>query len=96
MSFLLLGAQRVEQKVVEAIRTDEDIKIDGLLEENCWQNRGYSDFTQRDPKDGEPPTEKTTFWVAFDDEAIYVAARMFDSEPDKIISRLSRRDDSVD
>ena len=96
MSLILVGAQKVEQKVVEAIRAEEDIAIDGILAENSWQNQGYSDFTQRDPKDGEPPTEKTTFWVVFDDEAIYVAARMFDSEPDKIVSRLSRRDDSVD
>jgi len=96
MSSVLIGGQTVEQKVVEAIRADEDIEIDGVLKENTWQTQGYSDFTQRDPKDGEPPTEKTTFWVVFDDEAIYVAARMFDSESDKIVSRLSRRDDSVD
>jgi hypothetical protein len=35
-------------------------------------------------------------WLAYDDNAIYVAARMHDSEPDKIISLLSRRDDFVD
>ncbi len=95
-SFLLISAPKEEQKVVEAIRAVEEIEIDGFLKENTWQTQGYSDFTQRDPKDGEPPTEKTVFWVAFDDEAIYVAARMFDSDPDKIVSRLSRRDDSVD
>jgi len=95
-SFLLMSAPKAEQKVVEAIRATEKIEIDGFLEENSWQTQGYSDFTQRDPKDGESPTEKTVFWVAFDDEAIYVAARMFDSNPDKIVSRLSRRDDSVD
>ena len=85
-----------EQRVIRALRANEHIKIDGLLTENVWQGDGYSGFLQSEPDDGKPATEKTVVWVAFDNKAIYVAARMFDSEPDKITALLGRRDDFVD
>lgn len=85
-----------EQKVVQAVRSNGPITVDGMLEEKVWQEEGYSDFTQSDPHDGESPTEKTTIWIAYDNEALYVAARLYDSEPSSIKSRLGRRDDFLD
>jgi len=70
-------------------------KIDGYLNDEIWTGHGVNwigDFTQRDPVEGVPPTESTLVAVAYDDEALYVAMKMFDSEPDKIIKRLVRRD----
>ena len=78
---------------VEAIRLTEAITIDGVLAEPVWQNgSGISQFTQRDPHEGAPPTQKTIVHLAYDDEAIYIGARLFDSAPDSIIARLGRRD----
>lgn len=85
-----------KQKTVKAVRLTEKVILDGKLDEKVWQGESISGFTQSDPDDGKPPTEKTEVWLAYDDNAIYVAARMHDSEPDKIISLLSRRDDFVD
>ncbi len=85
-----------EQKVVRALRVNDQIEIDGLLDEKVWQEKGCSDFTQSDPTDGAQPTEKTTVWIAYDDKCLYVAARLYDSEPGSIKSRLGRRDDFVD
>jgi hypothetical protein len=90
------GVKAGNQRVVKAVRLTEPVKIDGILDEKIWQTKGYTDFIQRDPQEGEAPTEKTVFWVAYDDKFLYVAGRMFDSEPDKITSRLGRRDDFVD
>jgi hypothetical protein len=84
--------ERKREKVVRAVRTAESIKIDGALSEKVWQGEGYSDFVQSDPIDGGKPTEKTVVFVAYDKEALYVAARMFDSEPEMIFNRLGRRD----
>ncbi|MDH5714950.1 MAG: carbohydrate binding family 9 domain-containing protein [Candidatus Aminicenantes bacterium] len=96
--FVLLAqdSEQTEQKVVQAIRADEPIKIDGVLNEQVWQGAGYSEFVQSDPIDGAQPTEKTTVWVAYDDRSLYVAARLYDSQPESIVSRLGRRDDLVD
>lgn len=90
------GNPEGNQKVVGAIRLDEPVKIDGYLSEKCWQTRGIQGFIQSEPLDGEPSTEKTVVWVAYDKHAVYVAAYLYDSEPAKIIGRLGRRDDMVD
>lgn len=85
-------SKALEQKVVQAVRINEPIVIDGFLSEGVWNGSGYNDFIQSDPIDGGTPTEKTTVWIAYDNEALYVAARLFDSEPELILSRLERRD----
>jgi len=85
-----------EQKVVQAVRSNGPITVDGILEEKVWQGEGYSHFIQSDPHDGEKPTERTTVWIAYDDKTLYVAARLHDSEPGSIKSRLGRRDDFLD
>jgi len=84
------------RKVVRAVRAAESIVIDGRLEENVWQGPGAEGFTQIDPKDGAPSSEPTRVWIAYDDKALYVAAACLDSEPEKILSRLGRRDADID
>lgn len=78
---------------MHAIRTQEPIVIDGILSETVWQYAPVtSDLLQRNPNEGSRPTEKTEVRIVYDDNAIYVSARMFDSAPDSIIARLARRD----
>jgi len=83
-------------KTVAAAPAGGSIVVDGVLSEPAWQAPGTTGFTQRDPLDGRPATESTTVWVAFDRNNIYVAARMTDSEPAKIVGRLGRRDAEVE
>ncbi len=85
-----------EQKIVQAVRADGSIKIDGILDEKVWQQGGISDFIMSDPHDGSQPTERTEVWVAYDEKALYVAARLYDSQPQLIRKRLGRRDDFVE
>jgi len=86
----------VEQKVVQAVRALTSITIDGHLEEGAWKGGAAEGFTQNDPKEGDPASEKTKVWVAYDDKNLYVAAFCYDSEPAKIVSRLGRRDAQID
>ncbi len=81
---------------VQARRSRETIRIDGILQEAVWQGPGAGGFIQRNPLDGKPASEATEVWVAFDDKALYVAARLYDSEPGKIVGLLGRRDDELD
>lgn len=84
------------ERTVQVRRLAGKIKVDGRLDEEDWRLEAISGFTQTDPEEGKSCSEKTEVWLAYDDSAIYVAARLFDSEPDKIISLLSRRDDFVE
>ena len=85
-------------RIATAIRiTNTPPQLDGILDDDIWQTAPlHEGFRQRDPDEGEPVSEHTTFQVAYDDEAIYFGIVCYDSEPDKIVSRLVRRDDYVE
>jgi hypothetical protein len=69
--------------------------IDGDVNDPAWGSCNGTcarDFTQRQPNDGKPATESTTVAVMYDDNALYLAFWCYDSQPDKIIRELVRRD----
>jgi hypothetical protein len=78
---------------ISSLRTTARIAVDGHLDEGDWQRaQPAKDFLQRDPDEGKPATEATEVRILFDDDAIYVGARMFDRDPSRISKRLTRRD----
>jgi hypothetical protein len=88
-------ARRAPQLV--AIRTSKAPNIDGRLDDTAWQDaRVDTNFTQNFPDEARPPTEKTELRLLYDDDAIYIAIRCFDSRPDQIVGRLTRRDRDID
>ena len=85
-------------RVATAVRIKGALpELDGVLDDAIWKTAPlHEDFRQRDPDEGEPASQRTTFQVAYDDEAVYFAVMCYDSEPDKIVSRLVRRDDYIE
>ena len=82
---------------VRAGRATGAIRIDGLLDEPAWSSaEPATSFTQRDPEEGKPASERTEVRVLVGADAVYVGARLYDHEAAKIKSRLARRDDSVE
>ena len=78
---------------VRAVRAAQPLTIDGFLLEPMWQSaERVTGFLQRDPKEGEAASESTVVYIAYDDAALYIAARLYDSHPDSIVARLARRD----
>jgi hypothetical protein len=78
---------------VRAMRLSGSVVVDGVLDEEVWEKApALTAFVQREPSEGAAATEKTEVRIAYDDEAIYVGARMFDSKPAGIVARLGRRD----
>jgi len=79
------------------VRSSGTIHIDGKLDEAIWsQARPATQFYQTAPHEGEPATERTDVRIAFDDDAIYIGARLFDSEPGGVRGQLARRDASTE
>ncbi|CAN5255904.1 hypothetical protein BH23GEM2_BH23GEM2_16460 [soil metagenome] len=81
---------------LQAVRATQPIRIDGRLDEPEWARvapaRG---FRQLQPNEGQPATHATEVRVMYDHHALYIGARMFDSEPEKIRAQLARRDEGV-
>ena len=82
--------------IAHAVRiatSTEGVRIDGRLDEAIWaQARPITDFLQTAPHEGEPATERADVRIVYDDQALYVGARLFDSDPGGIRAQLARRD----
>ncbi len=100
-SFCLINAQEVKEintnpKTYLASRTETPPVIDGVLTDPTWDNIDIAtDFLMIEPGDGTPirETHVTEVKVIYDDEAIYVAAYMYDDNPDKILRQFTQRDE---
>ncbi|ALO45971.1 DUF5916 domain-containing protein [Pseudohongiella spirulinae] len=78
-------------KQVRAVRVSVPPVIDGDLSDPVWtQADVITDFHQTRPGNGTPPSERTEVYVLYDDDALYIAARMYDSEPDLIAAPVIR------
>jgi hypothetical protein len=77
---------------IRAQRLEAPVRLDGILDEGVWQGPSAAPLVQNDPDNGHPPRQRTDWWVAYDDKALYVAARMYDTAPDSIACNLARRD----
>jgi hypothetical protein len=76
-----------------ATRRTHPIHLDGTLDEPDWSLAAIAtSFTQRYPDPGKPATYQTEVRILYDDDAIYVGARMFDPHPDSIVAPMARRD----
>ena len=81
-------------RVVTGVRFQGAIRIDAVLDDSAWASAPVAtNFRQREPSEGAPATLPTEVRVVWDDEALYVAARMHDPSPDSIIALLARRDE---
>ena len=70
--------------------------IDGRVNDAVWQSvPPYSTFTQQDPIEGAPASEKTEVRVIVGKGNVYIGIIAFDSDPSKIIVSQARRDASL-
>src|SRR6266852_4137397 len=81
----------------EATHIDHAPKLDGTLNDPLWQSaKPITEFRQREPHEGEPPTEKTEVRILYTRHAVYFGIYCYNSEPSRIIATELRRDVSQD
>ena len=79
-----------------AVRTDAPPVIDGVPDDAAWAAATpLTNFTQREPSDGDPASEPTEVRILFDRDALYVAVWAWDSRADAIVSGDAIRDYEV-
>lgn len=67
--------------------------MDGALADSVWARASWSaDFAQREPVEGGVPASRTSIAFAYDDEALYVAARMQGVTGEPVRALVTRRD----
>jgi hypothetical protein len=76
-----------------AVPVTSPITIDGRLIEPVWEQApSIHEFVQREPAEGQPPSQRTDARIAYDADALYVAVRAHDTNADRIVGMLTRRD----
>jgi hypothetical protein len=84
-----------EKKICYARRVESELPlIDGKLDDPAWQSIEWEKgFVQHEPYEGKEPSQETGFKILYDDNDIYIAFKAFDTYPDSIDDRLTRKDD---
>ncbi|WP_417936283.1 DUF5916 domain-containing protein [Flagellimonas ochracea] len=88
-------ATKVPKKiyVTKALEPENPPIIDGLLDDSVWKLVEWGgDYVEFQPDENTDPSNQTKFKIVYDDKNLYIGVRCYDSEPDKIVKRLSRRD----
>ncbi|MCX7973355.1 MAG: carbohydrate binding family 9 domain-containing protein [Candidatus Aminicenantes bacterium] len=81
-------------KILYITRVDNPPKIDGYIDDPCWQAiQSVSGFIQYNPINGAPASEETYVWAVYDDNYIYFAFKLMDSQPERIWAELTPRNE---
>ncbi len=88
-----VSGQTLEKKQYKAARLTVAPVINGILDDEAWKEGTWiDDFTQFEPYNGRKASQRTEFKILFDDNNLYAAFKVYDTSPDSIVNRLTRRD----
>lgn len=88
-----VGSQPESATLYVLSRVQGRVTLDGLSTEPAWNGIKPLTVVVYTPNSGAAPSETTEILVAYDDDFIYVAGRLYDREPDKIQATSKKRDD---
>ena len=90
--FLVLAVVPVAGQTIQAVRLNDHLRLDGVLDEGLYAVPPITGFLQTEPDEGALATERTEVWVAFDHEHVYVSFRCFETDISRMIVNEMRRD----
>ena len=86
-------AQRSQPDTLQALRIHEPMKLDGTLDEPCWARAIHiSNFTQRDPVQDAPGTDRTDVAIVYDSLALFVGVTLPVNDPEHMQAKYMQRD----
>lgn len=90
---LLASVSKKDDKTFEAVYTGEAPTIDGIIDDAAWNDLPLAmNFIQYEPYNGNLPSQKTVVKMIYDNRAVYIAAQLYDTAPDSILTELGKRD----
>ena len=96
LSAVELTAQTERNMGAVRLLDQEEIVLDGILDEPVWQRVPVAgDFLQQEPNEGAPATEATEVRILFDSSHLYIGAICKDSDPTHILTTSLVRDFSL-
>ncbi len=87
------GNGRRDLYSISAVRVDRAPRLDGMLDEADWKRAiPIDNFTQQEPREGMPATERTEVRILWDNRTLYIGVRAYDSQPSGVVATEMRRD----
>ena len=88
--------QSLPTQELRAYRIPTPPKLDGVLDDEAWAREPLplNTWMSYNPMRGEAAAELTRVWIAYDDDAIYFAFHCRDTQPERIRTTISRRDNA--
>jgi hypothetical protein len=84
------------QKSVRMVRTATPPVIDGILDEAVWASAALvDDLHQTEPVEYAEPYERSEIYLLYDENALYIGARLYDTDPAQITAQNMRQNDNV-
>jgi hypothetical protein len=81
-------------KSIDAFQVDEAPVIDGQLDDDAWAfSTAVEDLHEVVPLEFDPPSEDSVIFVVYTRDALYIGARFYDSEPDKVSAQVLAQGD---
>ena len=95
-AFTAAAQEGAGEKRSAATRTATPPTIDGRIDDEVWARATVvEDLHQVTPVEFAAPTERTIVYLLYDNDYLYVAARMLDKEPDEIVARIQRQNQPI-
>lgn len=91
-----LSSPATVQRTAVVTPTADPITLDGVLDEPIWRTAPtIGELTQRQPDEGQPPTQRTDVTLLYDRDYLYVGVIAYDAEPRRVIGTQMARDASL-
>jgi len=89
-------SQSQRNKRFEMVRAASEIIIDGKIDEVAWKSAPViDDFLVSTPNQFDQPSEYTQVYVLYDQDALYIGARLWDSQAENITAQILRQGESI-
>lgn len=83
-------------KTIVIPKLDAEVRIDGVLDDDAWsQALLIDDFHQYEPVEYAEPSQKTEVWIFYTSDALYIASRFWETDPDLISANILRQGQSL-
>ncbi len=91
-----VAVAQLQEPVVKAVKVEKPPVVDGKLDDSCWQEcEPAGGFTMKEPDPGDPATQATYVYVAYDEERIYFGFRLDEAKPRAIAATVNQRDGQI-
>jgi len=94
--FVVASVSLAQAPSLRAVRVEQAPVLDGKLDDPCWQSAAMvTGFVMVEPNPGAPVTQPTKAYVCYDEQNLYMAAYLYEDQPDQIQAAYNQRDGAV-